>query len=158
METGLVNGVSRLYRMSTETSKAGWPAGHDDISQMNGDADQRVTTVENADTPQTHDAVRKIEALRATIDNIDAAVVHLLAERFKATSQVGVLKAQAGFAPADLQREEQQLERLRRIARDSGLDTQIAEMYKQFVVEEAKKRHKRIAEAGGDPGVLDVYA
>ena len=25
-------------------------------------------------------------------------------------------------------------------------------------VTEAKKRHKRIADAGGDPGVLDVFA
>lgn len=142
----------------SETSTGGWPSGHNEIPCATGGADQRATTIENADTPQTHEAVRKIEALRATIDNIDAAVVHLLAERFKATSQVGVLKAQAGFAPADLQREEQQIERLRRIAQDAGLDTQIAEMYKQFVVEEAKKRHRRIAEAGGDPGVLDVYA
>lgn len=142
----------------SETSTGGWPSGQDDISCAAGGTDQQATTIENADTPQTHDAVRKIEALRATIDNIDAAVVHLLAERFKATSQVGVLKAQAGFAPADLQREEQQIERLRRIAQDAGLDTQIAEMYKQFVVEEAKKRHRRIAEAGGDPGVLDIYA
>lgn len=119
---------------------------------------ERTTTIESADTPRTHAAVKQIEALRSTIDNIDAAVIHLLAERFKATSRVGVLKAQAGFAPADLQREEQQIERLRSIARDAGLDTQIAEMYKQFVVEEAKKRHQRIIDAGGDPGTLDVYA
>ncbi|MCU1537996.1 MAG: chorismate mutase, partial [Humibacillus sp.] len=31
--------------------------------------------------------------LRSSIDNIDAALVHLLAERFKCTQQVGVLKA-----------------------------------------------------------------
>lgn len=148
----------------TSNGTGEWPQGQvntssqDDTSPTSTGTDQQATTIEAADTPQTHEAVRKIEALRATIDNIDAAVVHLLAERFKATSQVGVLKAQAGFAPADLQREEQQLERLRRIAQDAGLDTQIAEMYKQFVVEEAKKRHRRIAEAGGDPGVLDVYA
>ncbi|MDD6460898.1 MAG: chorismate mutase [Bifidobacteriaceae bacterium] len=148
----------------TSNGTGEWPQGQvntssqDDTSPTSTGTDQQATTIEAADTPQTHEAVRKIEALRATIDNIDAAVVHLLAERFKATSQVGVLKAQAGFAPADLEREEQQLERLRRIAQDAGLDTQIAEMYKQFVVEEAKKRHRRIAEAGGDPGVLDVYA
>lgn len=148
----------------TSNGTGEWPQGQGNTSSpsdalsSHAGTDQQATTIEAADTPQTHEAVRKIEALRATIDNIDAAVVHLLAERFKATSQVGVLKAQAGFAPADLQREEQQIERLRCIAQDAGLDTQIAEMYKQFVVEEAKKRHRRIAEAGGDPGVLDIYA
>ena len=71
---------------------------------------------------------------------------------------MGVLKAQAGFAPADQRREDYQITRLGRIAIDAGLDPQIAEMYREFVVTEAKKRHQRIAEAGGDPGVLDVYA
>lgn len=81
-----------------------------------------------------------------------------MAERFKATSQVGVLKANAGFAPEDTKREDYQIERLHRIAIDAGLDPEIAEMYREFVVTEAKKRHKRIADAGGDPGVLDVFA
>ncbi|OXN00693.1 chorismate mutase [Bifidobacterium vansinderenii] len=108
--------------------------------------------------PEVADAVAKIKGLRQTIDNIDGAVIHLLAERFKATSQVGVLKAGAGFAPADYKREDYQIERLQRIAKDAGLDPNIAEMYREFVVTEAKKRHKRIADAGGDPGVLDVFA
>ena len=86
------------------------------------------------------------------------AIVSLLAERFKYTSQVGVLKARAGFAPADYQREHAQIERLHRIADEAGLDPEIAEMYREFVVTEAKRRHKRIAENGGDPGVLDVFA
>lgn len=108
--------------------------------------------------PETAQAVARIKALRQTIDNIDSAVIALLAERFKATSQVGVLKANAGFAPEDTKREDYQIERLHRIAIDAGLDPEIAEMYREFVVTEAKKRHQRIADAGGDPGVLDVFA
>ncbi|WP_243390249.1 chorismate mutase [Bifidobacterium margollesii] len=108
--------------------------------------------------PEVAEAVKRIEALRQTIDNIDGAVIHLLAERFKATASVGVLKAGAGFAPADYKREDYQIARLQRIAIDAGLDPNIAEMYREFVVTESKKRHKRIAEAGGDPGVLDVFA
>ena len=42
---------------------------------------------------------------RASIDNLDAALVHLLAERFKITRQVGQLKASLGLAPADPARE-----------------------------------------------------
>ena len=49
--------------------------------------------------PEVADAVAKIAALRQSIDNVDTAIVSLLAERFKYTSQVGVLKARAGFAP-----------------------------------------------------------
>ena len=105
--------------------------------------------------PEVADAVAKIAALR---QSVDTAIVSLLAERFKYTSQVGVLKARAGFAPADYQREHAQIERLHRIADEAGLDPEIAEMYREFVVTEAKRRHKRIAENGGDPGVLDVFA
>ena len=88
--------------------------------------------------PEVADAVAKIAALRQSIDNVDTA--------------------RAGFAPADHKRENYQIERLHRIAVDAGLDPEIAEMYREFVVTEAKRRHKRIAENGGDPGVLDVFA
>ena len=119
-------------------------------------------TVIDADTaqgdPQVAETVAKIKSLRQSIDNVDTAIVSLLAERFKYTSQVGVLKARAGFAPADYKREDYQIERLHRIAVDAGLDPDIAEMYREFVVTEAKRRHKRIADAGGDPGVLEVFA
>lgn len=108
--------------------------------------------------PETERIVERIDVLRRSIDNIDMAVVALLAERFKATAQVGALKARAGFAPADYKREDEQMARLRLVAQGAGLDEQIAEMYREFVVTEAKKRHRRIAEAGGDPGVLDVFA
>ena len=119
-------------------------------------------TVIDADTaqgdPQVAETVAKIKSLRQSIDNVDTAIVSLLAERFKYTSQVGVLKARAGFAPADYKREDYQIERLHRIAVDAGLDPDIAEMYREFVVTEAQRSHKRIADAGGDPGVLDVFA
>lgn len=98
--------------------------------------------------PEVADVVAKIASLRQSIDNVDTAIVSLLAERFKYTSQVGVLKARAGFAPADYQREHAQIERLHRIADEAGLDPEIAEMYREFVVTEAKRRHKRIAENG----------
>ena len=54
--------------------------------------------------------------LRASIDNIDAALVHLLAERFRLTKQVGIYKAAHDLPPADPEREKVQLARLRRLA------------------------------------------
>ena len=41
----------------------------------------------------TTDPTAELKRLRSSIDNIDAAVVHMLAERFKATKAVGELKA-----------------------------------------------------------------
>lgn len=59
-------------------------------------------------------AVREeLARLRDSIDNIDAAVVHMLAERFKATQQVGHLKARHQLPPADQAREARQIARLR---------------------------------------------
>ena len=49
---------------------------------------------DQADDPQLAD-------YRASIDNIDAALVHLLAERFKITKAVGRYKASADLPPAD---------------------------------------------------------
>lgn len=83
--------------------------------------------------------------LRSSIDNIDAALIHLLAERFKATQQVGVLKAREGMPPADLEREAGQIERLRTLAKDSGLDPEFAEKFLAFLVAEVIRHHTQIA-------------
>ncbi|RYV51806.1 chorismate mutase [Pengzhenrongella frigida] len=89
----------------------------------------------------------ELASLRQSIDNIDAALVHLLAERFKATQQVGHLKAREGLPPSDLGREAQQIERLRRLAQDSGLDPVFAEKFLGFIVEEVIRHHEEIANA-----------
>ncbi len=84
--------------------------------------------------------------LRSSIDNIDAALIHLLAERFKATQQVGLLKAEHRMAPADLVREEEQIARLRLLAKEAGLDPVFAEKFLGFVVAEVIRHHEAIAE------------
>jgi chorismate mutase len=83
--------------------------------------------------------------LRASIDNIDAALVHLLAERFKCTKQVGELKAALRLPPADTVREEAQIARLRDLAHDAGLDPQFAEKFLGFIVAEVIRHHEDIA-------------
>ncbi len=83
---------------------------------------------------------------RASIDNIDAALVHLLAERFKITKAVGRYKATVDLPPADPAREAVQIARLRALAEESGLDPAFTEKFLRFVVAEVIRHHQRIAE------------
>jgi chorismate mutase len=89
----------------------------------------------------------ELKRLRASIDNIDAALVHLLAERFKCTQAVGVLKATHGLPPADPGREAEQIARLRRLAVDARLDPDFAETFLAFVVKEVIRHHEAIRDA-----------
>ena len=66
----------------------------------------------------------ELHRLRDSIDNIDAALVHLLAERFKCTQAVGRYKAEHGLPPADPSREGQQIARLRSLAENARLAEQ----------------------------------
>ena len=91
--------------------------------------------------------IAELTRLRGSIDNIDAALVHLLAERFKCTQQVGHLKAEAGMPPADLEREARQIARLRAKADEAGLDPQFAEKFLNFIIAEVIHHHERMATA-----------
>ena len=91
----------------------------------------------------------QLDRYRASIDNIDAALIHLLAERFKITQAVGQYKADVGLPPADLEREDRQVARLRALAEESGLDPVFSEKFLRFIVAEVIHHHHRIAENGG---------
>ena len=86
----------------------------------------------------------ELARLRASIDNIDAAVVHMLAERFKCTKAVGELKAAHDLPPADKTREAQQIERLRRLANEADLDPDFAEKFLNFIVTEVIRHHEKL--------------
>ncbi len=102
----------------------------------------------------TEDANRAREVLkhlRASIDNIDAALIHMLAERFRCTKEVGLLKAAHGLPAADPNREAEQIARLRRLAEDAHLDPDFAEKFLAFIVREVIRHHEQIA-AGAKAG------
>lgn len=90
------------------------------------------------------DALARLAELRGSIDNMDSALVHLLAERFKITQQVGELKAAAGLPPADPVREAAQIQRLRALAEDAELDPELAEKFLNFIVAEVVRHHEQI--------------
>ncbi|GHD97752.1 chorismate mutase [Streptomyces alanosinicus] len=105
-----------------------------------------MTTRNTANGDVDPEVRRELDRLRESIDNIDAAVVHLLAERFKATQQVGRLKAAHQLPPADPAREARQIERLRRLAENAKLDPAFAEKFLNFIIAEVIRHHERIAE------------
>jgi len=93
-----------------------------------------------------HDPV--LAAFRQSIDNIDAALIFMLAERFKITKAVGEYKAKTALPPADPGREEEQIARMKRLAVDADLDPDFSEKFLRFVIEEVIRHHERIRDAG----------
>jgi len=92
------------------------------------------------------EAVYRLEALRGSIDNIDAALVHMLAERFRRTQEVGRLKAAHAMPPSDPEREARQIARLRALAAEAHLDPEFAEKWFNFVVAEVIRHHLGFAD------------
>ena len=84
---------------------------------------------------------------RRSIDNIDAALIYLLAERFKITQKVGEHKKAKGLAPADPEREKEQVARLRKLAQEAQLEPAFAEKFLNFILKEVIRNHERLREA-----------
>jgi chorismate mutase len=82
--------------------------------------------------------------IRDSIDSIDAAIIHMLAERFRCTRRVGLLKAEHHLPPADPAREAEQIVRLRQLASAAKLDPDFAEKFHAFVVSEVIRHHEAV--------------
>ena len=83
-----------------------------------------------------------LRAFRKSIDNIDAALIHMLAERFRITQAVGEYKAKTRMAPADPEREYEQIQRLRSLAEEADLDPEFSEKFIRFVIDEVIRHHR----------------
>ncbi|MDO9488717.1 MAG: chorismate mutase [Sphingomonadaceae bacterium] len=92
-----------------------------------------------------------LAAYRESIDNIDAALVFMLAERFKVTKKVGAYKATSGLPPADPGREARQVARLRELARAANLDPEFSEKFLRFIIDEVIRHHERAKEHTESP-------
>jgi chorismate mutase len=93
------------------------------------------------------EATATLLRLRQSIDNIDAALIHIMAERFKITKEVGLLKAAHHMPPADPAREARQVKRLRELAESAHLDADFAEKLLAFIVKEVIRHHEALRPA-----------
>ncbi|EAQ29631.1 Chorismate mutase [Erythrobacter sp. NAP1] len=84
-----------------------------------------------------------LAAYRKSIDNIDAAIIHMLAERFRITQAVGEYKAKVTLPPADPAREQRQIERLRKLSEEADLDPEFSEKFLRFIIEEVIRHHEK---------------
>ena len=97
-------------------------------------------------TPTTQaEALAQLQSIRRSIDNFDAALIHILAERFRCTQAVGQLKAAHDLPASDPEREARQVARLRSLAHEADLDPEFAEKFLTFVIAEVINHHERIA-------------
>lgn len=103
--------------------------------------DTRATSMTGVDPA----VLEELFTMRQTIDNMDAALVHILAERFRATQRVGHLKARYSLPAGDPGREEAQIKRLRGLAQAAHLDPEFAEKFLNFVISEVIRHHEKIA-------------
>jgi chorismate mutase len=87
---------------------------------------------------------QRLSHFRQSIDNIDAALVAMLAERFRVTQAVGELKAELDLPPADPGREAAQVARLRSLAADAKLDPDFTEKFLRFIIDEVIRHHAQI--------------
>ena len=94
-------------------------------------------------TDDTARAQEILVELRKSIDNLDAVLVHTLAERFRCTQTVGKLKAEHTLPPSDPAREARQIERLERMCAESGLDPEFAKKFQRFIIDEVIRHHQQ---------------
>lgn len=91
-------------------------------------------------------ATRAAEVLkehRKSIDRLDAVLVYTLAERFKHTQAVGILKATHTLPASDPTREAQQVDRLERLSNEADLDPEFAKKFLNFIISEVIQHHKK---------------
>ena len=100
-------------------------------------------------TGQAGETDAVLAGFRQSIDNIDAAMIHILAERFRITQAVGAYKAANTLPPSDPAREDRQIARLRKLAEDARLDPEFSEKFLRYLIEEVIRHHQQAQDSSG---------
>ena len=91
--------------------------------------------------------MESLEELRKSIDNIDNAIVAILAERFKITNRVGRFKADNKLPAKDPDREALQHSRIQELSQQYGLDPELASAILDQIINKVVANHEQIAKA-----------
>jgi len=88
-----------------------------------------------------------LEEMRKSIDNIDNAIIVMLAERFKVTDRVGAYKAENKLPPKDKAREAKQYNRLNDLAIEYGLEPEFANSFLSLIIDCVIERHQALTDS-----------
>ncbi|WP_447920522.1 chorismate mutase [Achromobacter aegrifaciens] len=88
----------------------------------------------------------ELASLRAEVDEIDQQIMLLLGVRFRCTDMIGELKREHDMDLVDPKREEQQVERIRRLAQEAGVPPALAETILREVIDTVVDHHTRLRE------------
>lgn len=82
--------------------------------------------------------------VREQIDAIDSKLVEILADRFKLTHQVGLLKASQDLNSVDLEREAEKLARLAELSEQHGLNPALVTELFAKIMKEVVSNHEKL--------------
>jgi chorismate mutase len=133
--------VQRLFNMLSDPVSSTDDAAS---SRRTGGASDRARTARTGTRLEGRKRRAPELDLQATLANLDAALVRLLAERFRTTQKVGEYKRQHGLPARDEARENAQLERARGLAASVGLDPEIAGRVFRLVFDAVVANHERL--------------
>ncbi len=85
-----------------------------------------------------------LDEYRQSIDNLDAALVALLAERFRITRKVGLFKVKHSLPEKDEEREEYQFAKIEEISKKAGLRPETAHAVLRLVIDRVIEEHKEV--------------
>ncbi|MCV6795825.1 chorismate mutase [Achromobacter ruhlandii] len=88
----------------------------------------------------------ELAALRAEVDEIDQQIILLLGVRFRCTDMIGELKQANDMDLVDPVREDQQVQRIRRLAEEAGVPPALAETILREVIDTVVDHHTRLRE------------
>ena len=90
----------------------------------------------------TDKTIEKLRTMRWEIDLLDESLVKTLALRFKVTDEIGKLKKAEKLPPVDADREQEQAQRIRDLAKAAGLKEDVALAVLRLIIDRVIEDHK----------------
>lgn len=86
----------------------------------------------------------ELQRLRRELDVLDKIIVVNLADRFRITDQIGLVKKQHGLPVIDESREIEMTERLRKLSVEHDVDPEVIVSIFRCLIDQVVERHRAI--------------